>query len=155
MADEAGDTAHDDQREAAERDVRERIDWQAEQVGGWSGGFDEGASPKWAQALVKKFSDARMSGELRRCPHLTQAPTQPSLWMAPLPDLLSCQGRECERRLVPTLEQRLGHTLEEEPAKCDVCGGPGPVKGVSVGVETTMIRAQVCRTCFGDAIPVD
>jgi hypothetical protein len=145
----------DDQREAAERDVRERVEYQADQVGGWASPtpfhYGDDATPKWAVALIRQFEDARAAG-IRVCPHLQQAPTQPSLWLANLPDLLACQGRECEQRLVPTLEKRRGHSLAEEPSHCSVCGRQAPVMGVSVGVQTTMIRGMICEDCLGASL---
>jgi hypothetical protein len=101
--------------------------------------------PPWAEKLIRQFTEARAT--MRVCPHLAEEPTQPSIWLAALPDLLACQGRECELRLVPTLETRLGHTLAEEPAHCSVCGRQALVQGVSVGVGTTMIRGMVCEDC--------
>lgn len=88
---------------------------------------------------------------MRACPHLHEEPTQPSIWLAALPDLLACQGRECERKLIPTLEARLGHSLVDEPAHCSVCGRKGLAQGVSVGVGTTMIRALLCQECNSES----
>jgi hypothetical protein len=135
------------QQEAAAEAVRRRVEYQAEQTGGAvQDGLPPEAAPAWSQELVRQYNESKK----RACPHLHDDPTQPSIWLALLPDLLACQGRECEQRLVPTLEARLGHSLTEEPAKCSACGRLAPVQGVSVGVGNTMIRAMVCAECKGE-----
>jgi hypothetical protein len=134
------------QRHRAHEEVRRRVDYQARKTGGYVERVRYGIDvPPWAEELIRQFTEARAT--MRVCPHLTEKPTQPSIWLAALPDVLACQGRECELRLVPTLEARLGRTLAEEPAHCSICGRKALVQGVSVGVGTTMIRAMVCENC--------
>jgi hypothetical protein len=107
------------QRQAAEHAVRRRVEYQVEQTGG---GVEvrryKDDTPAWAEELIRQFEEAKPT--MRACPHLQEGPTQPSIWLAALPDLLTCQGRECERRLIPTLEARLGHSLGDEPGHCSV-----------------------------------
>jgi hypothetical protein len=139
------------QRQAAEEAVRRRVEYQA----GQSGGRVEvmrhrDDAPAWAEELIRQFAEARPT--MRVCPHLAEEPTQPSIWLAALPDLLACQGRECEGSLGPTLEAQLGHCLAEEPAHCSVCGREALVQGVSVGVGTTMIRGMVCEECKSGSV---
>jgi hypothetical protein len=144
--------AEDDQREAAERDVRKLVVRQAEASGGWKGkyGYKDGTHP-WADELIRQFTEARPS--VLACPHLQAAPTQPSVWLPHVPDMLSCQRPECGQMVIATLEQRLGHSLADEPGHCSVCGKQALVRGVSVGVETTMIRALLCQACEQGSTP--
>ena len=137
----------DDQLAAAARDVRRRVDEQAQASGGWTEDARAGEpdSPAWASELIRQYEEARP--DVRGCPHLQAAPVQPALWVTQVPDLLSCVGRGCEQVLVSTLEERLGHTLEEEPGRCSVCGTVGPVRGVSVGVQDVLIRGLLCAAC--------
>ena len=139
------------QTEAAALAVRERVEYQAERTGGGAVEMRryKQDTPAWAEALVQQFVEA----PVRACPHLHEDPTQPSIWLAALPDLLACQGLECERRLIPTLEDRLGHSLKDEPAHCSVCGREALVQGVSVGVGSTMIRGMICEDCKSGAQP--
>ena len=91
------------QRHRAEEGVRRRVDDQARQTGGRVERVRHRVdAPAWAEELIRQFTEARAT--MRGCPHLVEEPTQPSIWLAPLPDLLACQGRECELALVPTLE---------------------------------------------------
>jgi hypothetical protein len=134
------------QRHRAQEEVRRRVNHQARHTGGHSERVRHGVdAPPWAEELIRQFTEARVT--MLVCPHLAKEPTQPSIWLTALPDLLACQGRECELRLVPTLEARLGHPLAEEPAQCSICGREASVQGVSVGVGTTMIRGMVCEEC--------
>lgn len=134
------------QRHRAQEEVRRRVGDQARQAGGHVEHVRHRVdAPPWAEVLIRQFTEARAT--MRVCPHLAEEPTQPSIWLANLTDLLACQGRECEQRLVPTLEIRLGHTLAEEPAHCSICGREALVQGVSVGVGITMIRGMVCEDC--------
>jgi len=134
------------ERHRAQEAVRRRVDDQARQTGGYGERVRHAVdAPPVAEELIRQFTEAQAT--MRVCPHLAEDSTQPSIWLAPLPDLLACQGRDCERRLVPTLEARLGHTLAEEPAHCSICGREALVQGVSVGVGTTMIRGMVCEDC--------
>lgn len=138
------------QHQAAERAVRSRVEYQAVQTGGSvEVKHYKDDAPAWAEELIRQFEEARPT--MRACPHLHDEPTQPAIWLTTLPDLLACQGRECERRLIPTLEARLGHSLAEEPGHCSVCGRQALVQGVSVGVGTTMIRALLCDECKAGA----
>jgi hypothetical protein len=143
---------HDDQREAAERETKKAVELQAKLSGGWTeqASYKAGA-PAWADDIIRRFNEARPTA--KACPHLQQAPTQPSLWLVMVPDLLACQRPGCAQQLVSTLEERLGHSLADEPSHCSACGRLAEVRGVSIGVQTTMIRAMICATCFGEAEP--
>jgi hypothetical protein len=144
------------QRLKAEEAVRNRVDFQARQTGGHVERLRLAVdAPPFAEELIRQFTEAQAT--MRVCPHLAEEPTQPSIWLAALPDLLACQGRECELRLVPMLESRLGHGLAEELAHCSICGSAALVQGVSVGIGATMIRGMVCEDCksapSGTSIP--
>jgi hypothetical protein len=134
------------QRHRAQEAVQRRVDYQARQTRGHVERLRHGVdTPPFAEELIRQFTEAQAF--MRVCPHLAEEPAQPSIWLAALPDLLACQGRECELRLVPTLEARLGRSLADEPAHCSICGREALVQGVSVGVGTTMIRGMVCEDC--------
>jgi hypothetical protein len=84
------------QRNRAQEEVRRRVDHQARLTGGHVERVRHGVdAPPWAEELIRQFAQA--PGTMRVCPHLAEESTQPSIWLAALPDLLACQGRECER----------------------------------------------------------
>jgi hypothetical protein len=44
----------------------------------------------FAEELIRRFTEAQAT--MRVCPHLAENSTQPSIWLAPLPDLLACRA---------------------------------------------------------------
>jgi hypothetical protein len=133
----------DDQIEAANRDVGKRVQYQADAVGGRTEQRAYTDNPAWAGALIDQFTSA----DKKACPHLHEAPVQPAMWLAMLPDLICCQREGCEQAVARELERRLGHSLADEPGRCSACGTVGLVKGVSVGVRQTMLRGLICQRC--------
>jgi hypothetical protein len=140
--------AHDvNPYEASAAWVRERMT----ESSAWSGSIVAGSGEHpWADELIRQFN-AAVPG-LRACPHLQRIPQQPSMWMALAPDLLACRRPECSRQLVDAIEERLGHSLAEEPGRCSICGKPSVVKGVSIVSQATLLRALSCPRCLGDDI---
>jgi len=136
--------SEDDQRDAAQRDVKKLVasrDLTRETTHG-AGEFP------WVDELIRQYNESPRVKTI--CPHLQKAPTQPSVWLPLIPDYLACSRPECGRVVVAELERRLGHTLAEEPSRCSICGRQVMTRGVSVGGGTTVISGLLCGECGAD-----
>ena len=100
--------------------------------------------PRWADELIRQFNDATTT---LMCPHLRDGDTA-ALWLALVPDLMACL--DCTDELVARVEARLGHSLAEEPARCSICGEPGPARGVSLAAGRFLLRGLLCARCEAD-----